>query len=270
MLDHKVQRKLNRFKKDLFALESVLVAFSGGVDSSLLLIAAYELLADRVQAAIVTSEFMPKADFTEAVSLVKKIGCKYHILQFDVFKSRQLRTNPENRCYLCKKRMMEKLLRLSKQKKLVNVIDGSNYDDLKSYRPGRQALAELGILSPLAQARLKKDEIRAMLREYGFENWNKPDSSCLATRFPYGTKLDEKSLKAVDCAENMIRALGFAQVRVRGYNGIACIELEKKDTARALSFLNNGLVGKLKKLGFKRICIDAEGYKSGRMDLLNV
>lgn len=269
MFDKKTGKKLKILKDNVFALESAVVAFSGGIDSSLLLKIAYDVLGNKVLAVIIASAFFPKQELDAAVKIARQIGCKYKVLKLDLLKNRRIKKNPKNRCYLCKKQIMQELLKIAKINKLKHVIEGSNFDDLSQHRPGKQALLELGISSPLAEAKLKKQEIRQLLRHFGFKQWNHGSSSCLATRFPYGTSLNDIDLESVACAEAMIKSYGFKQVRVRMHERIARIEVEKNKIKQLVGTLDKKLISKFKKLGFRHICIDVEGYYGGSMDPSN-
>ena len=266
MLDKKIKNKLKNLKRIILSLESAVVAFSGGIDSSLLLSIADDVLGENVLAVIIASDFLTKQELDAAVKIAKQIGCKYKILKLDLLKDSKIQRNSKDRCYVCKKQIMRTLLKLAKQNKFKHVIEGSNFDDLKQYRPGKKALAELGISSPLVQAKLKKTEIRLLLKKQGFEHWDNPSDSCLATRFPYDTELNKIDLEAVACAEEIIKTYGFKQVRVRMHERIARIEVSKNWIKQLFKNFDKKLISKLKKLGFSRVCIDAEGYYSESMD----
>ncbi|MBU1086358.1 MAG: ATP-dependent sacrificial sulfur transferase LarE [Candidatus Omnitrophica bacterium] len=268
MLDKKIENKLKLLKKQLLSLKSVVVAFSGGIDSTLLLKAAHDVLAENSLAVIIASAFFPQPELDSAIKTARQIGCRYKVIKLDVLKNSKISKNPKNRCYICKKLIMQALLKIAKTNKLKHVIEGSNFDDLSEHRPGKQALLELGISSPLAESKLTKPEIRQLLRYFGFKQWDHGSSSCLATRFSYGTILNNIDLEAVDCAEAMIKSYGFKQVRVRMHKRIARIEVSKNEIKELFKILDKKLIQKIKKLGFNAICIDVEGYCSGSMDSL--
>ncbi len=266
MLDKKILSKLNKLKSIILPMESAVVAFSGGIDSSLLLKSAYDVLGNNVLAVIICSDFFTEQELDSAVKIAQQIGCKYKVLKLDILSNTKIQKNPKNRCYICKKQIMQTLLKIAKQNKLKHVIEGSNFDDLKQHRPGKQALAELGVSSPLVEAKLKKPEIRQLLRNLGFKHWDNPSLSCLATRFPYGTTLNNIDLEAVACAETLLRSYGFKQIRVRMHERIARIEVSKNKISELIRVLNKKMIDKIKKLGFSHICIDVDGYNSGSMD----
>ncbi|MBU1043311.1 MAG: ATP-dependent sacrificial sulfur transferase LarE [Candidatus Omnitrophica bacterium] len=268
MLDKKTENKLKLLKNQLLSLKSVVVAFSGGIDSTLLLKAAYDVLDKNVLAVIIASAFFPNSELDLAIKTARQIGCRYKVIKLDVLKNSKISKNPKNRCYICKKQIMQQLLKIAKTNKLKHVIEGSNFDDLSEHRPGKQALRELGVSSPLAESKLTKPEIRQLLRYFGFKQWDSGSSSCLATRFPYQTSLNNIDLEAVACAENLIKSLGFKQVRVRMDERIARIEVSKNKIKALFKVFDKKLIDKFKKLGFNHICIDLEGYCSGSMDEL--
>lgn len=262
-----IGKKRKRLENILKSLGSCVVAYSGGVDSGVLLNLASRVLAGRVLAVFVKTDFHIKEEAGEAGHLLKKWGIKGKQVNIDVLADKNIRKNLKERCYFCKLKMMWKLLKIAKKQGFACVIEGSNADDLNAFRPGKRALAEMGIRSPLAEAGLSKAEIRKLAGRMKLGIEKKLSSSCLATRFPYETVLNKKNLEKVAVAEKVLRQAGFDLVRVRDIAGNAFIEVEKKLVPLlARKCLTGKLIGKLKRIGFGRVFIDVKGYKSGRFD----
>jgi len=260
--------KLENLRKILKELDSCMVAFSGGVDSSFLLKVASEVLEkDRVLAVSAKSETYPKEELECAKEIAKEFGVEHLTIESEELKMPQFRMNPSDRCYYCKTELFQKLKDVAKERDLNFVIDGTNYDDIGDHRPGMKALRELGIRSPLKEAMMTKEDIRSFSRKMGLKTWNKPSFACLASRFPYGKEITREKLSIVDKAESFLRGLNFKQVRVRHHGEIARIELERNDIG---TFISKGLmdkvVKKFKELGFLYVTLDLEGYRTGSMN----
>ena len=257
--------KLLELKSVLADLGGVLVAFSGGVDSTFLLKAAQETLGDQVLAVTVRTGLTPDSEIAAAEAIAVHLQAKHNIVPVDVLSDRAIAANPTNRCYLCKRAIFSELQGFAAAHGL-QVIDGSNYDDLGEHRPGLGALAELGVRSPLAEVGLTKAEIRALSREAQLPTWDAPASPCLATRLPYGESLTAEKLRRVAEAEEFLRSLGFGVVRVRTHGSLARIEVPIPKRACLVAEMAPAIVGKLEALGYTHVSLDLRGYRTGSMD----
>ena len=248
-------------------LGSVAIAFSGGVDSTFLLAAAKEALGDNVIALTAKSCLFPESESGEAQQFCKNIGVKQIVLDLGDTELPSFQHNPPNRCYICKKGLFQKFLEKAKENRMVCVAEGSNMDDLGDYRPGMQAITELGIKSPLRAAELTKAEIRELSKQMNLPTWSKPSFACLASRFVYGETITKEKLAMVERAEDLLREQGFRQFRVRIHGTNARIELLPEDIPRMLDEnLRKEIVDKLKRYGFTYITLDMEGYRTGSMN----
>lgn len=257
--------KFRRLKSNLQTMGSVLVAFSGGVDSTFLLRVAHDLLGDRVLAVTALSPSYSTSEGLEAQRLAAEMGVRHQLIQSDEFQDEDFVRNDPKRCYYCKRGLFAKLIRLADDQGLNQVVDGSNQDDQGDYRPGARAVTELGVRSPLQEVGLTKEEIRRLSRRLGLETWGKPAMACLASRIPYGTPLREEVLKMVEGAEEALRELGCVGARVRHHENMARIEVAKEDMERVLSHREE-IVAALKKLGYVYVTLDLEGYRMGSMN----
>ncbi|MBR6342810.1 MAG: ATP-dependent sacrificial sulfur transferase LarE [Selenomonadaceae bacterium] len=247
---------------------TVAVAFSGGVDSTFLLKSAKDALgAENVVAVTANSDFFPKREAEEARAFCESEGIRQIACDAEELKAEAIRKNPKHRCYLCKRALFEKMLRVAKQEGMACLAEGSNLDDNGDYRPGMQAIAELGIRSPLRQVGLWKSEIRELSREMGLPTWDKPSFACLASRFAYGESITAEKLGMVEQAEELLRTLGFRQFRVRIHGTMARIEILPEDFRRFMEpVLREKVAAHCKALGFSYVTLDLQGYRTGSMN----
>lgn len=260
-------KKQDRFNQYLKDLGSIAVAFSGGVDSTFLLKAAHDLLGNRVVAITAKSYAFPARELQEASEF-----CRQEKIGQLVFESQELdiegfRQNPNNRCYLCKRELFRKMKEIADENQMDNIAEGSNLDDIGDYRPGLQAITELGIKSPLRYAELTKAEIRYLSKQMGLPTWNKQSFACLSTRFAYGETITQEKLIMVDKAEQLLLNLGFHQVRVRIHGTMARIEIMPEEFEKLLrNDVRENIVVQFKQYGFTYVSMDLMGYRMGSMN----
>lgn len=262
-----VTDKYNMLRSYIKELESVAVAFSGGVDSVFLLKVCHDVLGDRALAITSSSCLFPKRELEEAKAFCKKEGIKHIVFESNELETEGFRKNPVNRCYLCKKGLFEKILGIAKQNNIRYIAEGSNTDDMGDYRPGLKAVEELGIKSPLRYAGLSKNDIRSLSKKLGLDTWQKPSFACLASRFAYGEEITEEKLAMTDKAEQLLFDMGFKQFRVRIHNKLARIEILTDEFEKIMRPDNRlRIVNELKGFGFTYVSLDLTGYRTGSMN----
>ncbi len=258
------KENLIRMLKDL---RSVLIAFSGGVDSAFLLALAHQYLGDKVIAATGNSPIFPSREQDSAAEFARQRGIKHIIFQTTETGLPEFISNPPDRCYHCKKALARSLIEIAKQRDIPHIAHAANLDDLSDYRPGMRAVQEMGFLSPLLDSNLCKDEIRFLSREMGLPTWDKPSMPCLASRIPYWSIITKQKLTMIEEAENFLWDNGFRQFRVRHHGPVARLEMDQKGINRfSKEDLRNKVVKKLREIGFSYVSLDLEGYVSGSMN----
>ena len=257
--------KFDRLKDYLSTLkkQGICLAFSGGIDSALLLLLCKDL---NVTALTFVSEFQTEEEVEFTQHFCEKSGIKHVIISLNMLDDEIIATNPKDRCYHCKKKFFTEIKNYASAHNIKNILDGTNYDDLHTYRPGLKAIKELGIISPFAKFEITKDEIRSYAKSIGLEIYNKPSTPCLATRFPYGAHLSTSMIEQVKSAENILARSGFVENRVRLHGDVARIELPVNRFEDFISQREN-LTKELKTIGFRYITLDIEGLRRGSMDL---
>lgn len=256
--------KLQKLKDLLHSMPGVVIAYSGGVDSTFLAVIAHEVLKDKALAITAVSPTYPEQQLSEAEALAKKFGLAHRVIHTNEFDDANYVANPANRCYYCKSSLFRELCSIAGERGWV-VLDGANVDDLSDHRPGHQAAKEMGVRSPLQEAGFTKQDIRDFSKERNLPTWSKPAYACLASRIPYGSKITSENLKRIDLAENFLSGLGFIQFRVRDHFPIARIEVaaDQLDTA----WQNREKISsKLHELGFTYVALDLDGFRSGSMN----
>jgi len=260
-------KKEKRLIEGLRELPSLIVAFSGGVDSTFLLVAAFEALGTNVTAVTASSIIHPEKDRESACELTSKLGIDHIVIISDEMNLSEFFTNPSDRCYHCKKMICIKLREIAMEKGIGHIAHGINTDDLGDYRPGINAAKEMGLISPLVEAGLNKNEIRYLSKEMNLATWNKPAMACLASRIPYGEMITKEKIDMISRAENFLAEDDFSQYRVRHHGTVARIEVGDEDITRFIDkSFRDKYIARFKKIGFKHIALDLEGFISGSMN----
>jgi uncharacterized protein len=257
--------KLARASALVRELESVVVAFSGGVDSTLVLKVALDALGQRAMAVTAVSASLPAGELEAADAAAHSLGTRLTKLESNEIDDADYQANTEARCYFCKRDVYGALIGFARQQDIRHVVDGLNLDDLSDRRPGRQAAVEAGVRSPLAEAGLSKSEVRALSRAFGLPTWDKPSMACLSSRIPYGRPVTRQALSQIDRAEQAVRALGIRQVRVRHHDKLARIEIDPADFA-ILFAQRESIVRALRELGYDDVTLDLLGYRTGSLN----
>ena len=266
-LSRKLKSKYHAVENILKEMGSVAVAFSGGVDSTLLLKIANKVLSEKALAIYAESPLQPEREKNEVMNFADKLGVKLISFQIDELKHDAFKSNPPNRCYYCKSLIFTKIGELAKKNNFEFVVDGSNHDDYNDFRPGARALKERGVRSPLQEAGLTKDEIRELSRHLDLPTWDKDALACLATRIPYGEAVTEEKLRMIDRAEEVLINNGFRNVRARFYGDTVSVEV-RHDQIKLFSdkSLYNQILAEMKSIGFSKMNIDPKGYRQGSLN----
>ncbi len=259
--------KLKKLRNILAKTDKAILAFSGGVDSALLLKIAHDVMRDRVIAVTSESPIHPSIDLEDAKKVAANIGVKHLIVRTREMSKEDFLENPPHRCYICKKTIFSAIQQMASTQGIYVILDGSNADDDNDYRPGIQALEELDVRSPLKEAGFTKTEIRQLSQRLNLHTWNKPAMACLASRIPYGDRITVEKLKRIDKAETYLREQGFKEVRVRDHEGLARIEVNPDRIPLLVKTSTlEPIAETLKSLGYQYVTVDIQGYRTGSLN----
>ncbi|HEV2171812.1 MAG TPA: ATP-dependent sacrificial sulfur transferase LarE [Candidatus Binatus sp.] len=267
MIDVTLTAKLDRMRAIFAPMRNVIVAFSGGVDSTLVLKVAHDTLGDRVLALTTTSPTMPDEDRDSALTMARQIGARHVVIESNELEIPGYAANPLNRCYLCKHNLFTVCEAKAGELGIDEIVDGLNLDDLHDYRPGMQAASEKRVRHPLVEAEMTKADVRAVSHAMGLPTWDRPASPCLSSRFPYGTEITPEGLARVAAGEKLLHSMGFAIARVRYHGDVARLELEQSEIARVFEpALRETIDREFRKFGFRFVAIDLKGFRSGSLN----
>lgn len=262
-----IEQKWDRLRTLLRGIKCAVLAYSGGVDSSLLLRATAEVMGHRLIAVTAVSETYPPGELEAAKEFARTLGVTHRILRTQELSSEEFARNSPERCYFCKKELYGKLKKIAEAEGISCILDGSNTDDLVDYRPGRKAAEEFSVRSPLVESGLSKSDVRELARFLNLPMWDKPSLACLSSRIPYGTRITPDIIETVQTAEDHLRVLGFRQVRVRHHGEIARIEIDREAFGQILTDdIVEKITAVLRGLGYIYVCLDLEGYRTGSMN----
>ena len=263
-----LDQKTKKIKSLIREMDSVLVAFSGGVDSTLVLALAHEVLGEKALAVTAQSASVPDREMKASHQLAKEIGARHLVIKTEEMSNPDYRTNPVNRCYHCKTELYSRLKNVAQQENIFHILNGTNTDDLGDYRPGLESAREQGVRSPLVEAQFSKQEVRELSRMMKLSIWNKPAMACLSSRIPYGQPVTPEKLAMIEQSEDLLLALGFTQVRVRHLGTLARIELDKNEMPRYQNdkSIQKAVQEKFRSLGFNSVMLEPEGYRMGSLN----
>ncbi len=257
-----LETKLTRMRSLIASLGRVIVAYSGGVDSSLVLKVAHDVLGNDALGVLSDSPSVPRSEVRAALEVARAIGARLRIIHTDELDDPNYAANPLNRCYFCKSHLHDALWEIARAEGYHAILDGTNADDVGDFRPGQEAARERGVRSPLLEAGITKAEVRALARMLGLPNWDKPAAACLSSRIPYGTPVTREVLRRVEAAEEALRDLGFRQLRVRHHDTVARIEVPPEEFERLLAYRDE-VVQRVKSAGYVYVTLDLQGFRSG-------
>jgi uncharacterized protein len=260
-----INEKTQALRETIASRGSMLVSFSGGVDSTLLAMVAKEVLDKNTSCVLLDSQVVPRADIEQAQRIARELGLDLDIISVPLMEHKEFRKNPADRCYYCKKISVPYLRQQAEERGFACIADGINVSDTGEHRPGLAASTEEGIIHPFIESEINKQDIREIARNYGLLVWQKPSAACLSSRIPYGEEITHEKLRMIEEAEELLKSQGFRQLRVRLHGTSARIEVHKEEMEKIMD-MQPSVVKKLKSLGFTYVTLDLEGYRSGSMD----